>query len=93
MDVRCECGWRADGRSDTWQPFAAGVEPASSSAFRAANARLFDDWVKSIGTANDPTCSGRNAAWTIEMVMAVYRSALTGARVQFPLKERGHALG
>ena len=85
-------GWRADGRSDSWQPFAPGVEPASSSAFRAANARLFDDWVKSIGTANDPTCSGRNAAWAIEMVMAVYRSALTGARVPFPLKERGHPL-
>jgi predicted dehydrogenase len=85
-------GWRPEGRSDQWQPFAPDAEAASSSAFRTANARLFDDWVKSIGTANDPICSGRNAAWTIEMVMAIYRAALTSARVTFPLKERGHAL-
>lgn len=84
--------WRPEGRSDQWQPFAPDAEAASSAAFKIANARLCDDWIKSIGTSNDPACSGRNASWAIEMVMGVYRAALTNARVPFPLKERGHAL-
>lgn len=85
-------GWRTDGRSDEWRPYATDAEPAAGSPFRAANARLVDDWLKAIATGVEPACSGRNAAWTVEMVMGVYHAALTGRRVEFPLRDRRHPL-
>jgi len=86
-------GWRNEGRTDQWQPFAPDAEPLSnSSAFGQANARLVDDWLQAISTGKEPECSGRNAAWTIEMVMAVYWASLRQQRVRFPLQDRSHPL-
>jgi hypothetical protein len=59
----------------------------------AANARVVDDWLAAINANREPACSGRNGAKAVEMVMAVWRAGLSGGRVMFPLKERGHALG
>ena len=51
------------------------------------------DWLEAIRHGRDPECSGRNAAWAVEMVMAVYHAALGGSRIRFPLQRRDHALG
>jgi len=66
--------------------------PATAGSFALANARLVDDLVAAADSKRDPECSGRNAMKAIEMVMAVYRSSLTGSKVTLPLAERGHPL-
>ncbi len=79
--------WKSDGRTEQWEPF-----DASSVKLASPNAGPVDDWLDAIAKNREPVCSGRNGAWAVEMVMAVYRAALTGARVTFPLAERGHPL-
>jgi predicted dehydrogenase len=82
--------WKPEGRADEWRKFEG--TPATVETFPLANARLVDDWLAAIREKREPACSGRNGAWAVEMVMAVYQSALTGQRASFPLKTRGHAL-
>ena len=83
--------WKTEGKSDQWEPFdAASVKTAPSAN---ANASPVSDWLEAIEAKREPECSGRNGAWAVEMVMAVYRAALSGARVKFPLADRNHPLG
>jgi predicted dehydrogenase len=86
--------WTADGRTQTWTalPGDPAKEPGFDKTTGAANRRLVDDFLDAITKDRDPICSGKNAAWALEMVMGVYRSALSGARAEFPLKDRNHPL-
>ena len=80
--------WAPAGKADQWVPIAVpGKSPASH------NQVPVDDWLDAIRRGREPECSGRNGAWAVEMVMGVYRSALSGRRVTFPLRERTHPLG
>jgi predicted dehydrogenase len=87
-------GWRGEGRTDQWRPYGLDADrPREASAeFPTANARLVDNWLKAIAEGGEPAVSGRDAAWTVEMVMAVYRASLSGRRVDFPLAQREHPL-
>ena len=82
-------GWSATGRVDTWKP----LDPALVGVAPEHNLGPVGDWLKAIETGRDPECSGRNAAWAVEMVMGVYASALSGSRTKFPLVNREHPLG
>lgn len=86
--------WTAEGRDERWIPVEG--DPARAAGFDktvpAANRRLVDDLLSAIRENREPACSGRNAAWALEMVMGIYRAALGGGRVAFPLKERNHPL-
>jgi predicted dehydrogenase len=82
-------GWQGAKRTDEWQAFA---EMDAKENFRTANARLVDDWLKAIEEKREPECSGSNGAWAVEMVIAIYRAALSGGRAKFPLTERSHPL-
>jgi predicted dehydrogenase len=57
-----------------------------------ANRALVADLLEAIEQDREPKASGRQARWTIEMVMALYESQLSGGRVHFPLKNRDHPL-
>ncbi|MGB0579226.1 MAG: Gfo/Idh/MocA family protein [Limisphaerales bacterium] len=87
--------WDTNGRLETWEPLINDplrVERDTRYNFRTENARVVDDWINAIRTDGVPICSGANAAAAIEMVMAVYRAALAGQRVNLPLKNRMHPL-
>jgi len=87
--------WQAEGRLERWEPLVndpLGNRNVGRYGFRTENKRLVDDWINAVRTDREPECSARNAAWTIEMAMAVYRSALSGQRVSFPLRNRFHPL-
>lgn len=76
------------GRAERWEPFDPTlVKPASEH-----NLGPVGDWLDAIEKRREPECSGRNAALAVEMVMGVYRAALGGGRVTFPLAQRGHPL-
>ena len=80
--------WKATGRAERWEPFdPALVKPASEH-----NLGPVGDWLQVIEQRREPECSGRNAARAVEMVMGVYRAALSGGRVALPLAQRGHPL-
>lgn len=87
--VRKQGAWSNAGRSDNWTP----LEMAADKTSPAHTGNPVTDWLTAIETDRPPECSGQNGLWAVEMVMAVYQSALTGARVDFPLKERRHPLG
>lgn len=88
--------WDDTGRTDAWRPLDDDPSlkiPATQRTTAAANARVVDDWLAAaIAENRDPACSGRNAAWAVEMVHAVWRAGVAGARVKLPLVERAHAL-
>lgn len=79
--------WKSSGKTDSWEPFSA--EPRSASEH---NLGPVGDWLEAIAKNREPECSGRNGAWAVEMVMGVYRAALTGNRTVFPLTQRNHPL-
>jgi hypothetical protein len=83
------------GRTDSWRPFDDDPGAKATVAEQAnsfANQRVVDDWLAAIRENREPQCSGRNAAKAVEMVHAVWRAGLAGARVALPLAERGHPL-
>lgn len=84
--------WAADGRSEAWIPLEG--DPSRVAGFdkttTAANRRLVDDLIAAIRDDREPACSGRNAAWALEMVMGIHRAALSASRITFPLKDRSH---
>jgi predicted dehydrogenase len=87
--------WTDTGRTDQWRPLDDDPTLNATPAERAvnpANARLVDDWLTAIKENREPACSGRNAAWAVEMVLATWRAGLTGTRVKLPLKDRTHPL-
>ena len=86
--VRRAAAWKAEGRTDSWEPFdAKGVKGPV-----APNPGPVGDWLDAIAKDREPECSGHNGAWAVEMVMAVYQAALSGGRVSFPLAQRTHPL-
>ncbi len=86
--VRRPGEWTAKGKSDAWEPF----DPALVQAPPEHNLGPVGDWLNAIATNREPECSGRNGAWAVEMVCAVYASALKKAQVAFPLAPRTHPL-
>jgi predicted dehydrogenase len=46
------------------------------------------DLIRAIETDTDPTCSGVDGRWAVEMVSAVYASQKKRGRIEFPLQDR-----
>jgi predicted dehydrogenase len=86
--VRRAAPWKPGGRTDQWEP----LDPALVKSAPGHNLGPVGDWLEAIAQDREPECSGRNGAWAVEMVMAVYHAALSGRRVTFPLADRGHPL-
>jgi predicted dehydrogenase len=86
--------WTNATREVKWTPLEGdpGRVPGVDTSTTAANRRVVDDLLAAVREDREPACSGRNAAWAVEMVMGVYRSALSGARASFPLTDRSHPL-
>ena len=81
--------WTEKGRADSWEP----LDPAPLKSPPEHNLGPVGDWLDAIAKDREPECSGRNGAWAVEMVCAVYQSALKKAQVHFPLTTRTHPLG
>lgn len=87
--------WEASGKTERWAPLEGDPGLTATPAERGfipANRRVVDDWLEAIQKNREPICSGRAATKALEMIMAVYESALSGQRVAFPLKKRTHPL-
>jgi YD repeat-containing protein len=77
-----------NGKTDEWKP----IDPALIKSPPEHNLGPVDDWLDVIEKNREPECSGKNGAWAVEMVMAVYNAALGRARIGFPLADRTHPL-
>lgn len=86
--IRRSTAWKTEGKTDEWQP----LDPALVKSPPAHNLDPVGDWLDAVAKNREPECSGRNGAWAVEMVMAVYQAALSGERVSFPLARRRHPL-
>jgi len=87
--LRQTTGWKGPGRTDTWTAF----DPDTVKVPDPYSQDPAGDWLQAIRENREPACSLKNGAWAVEMVCAVYASALSGSRAVFPLKDRGHPLG
>ena len=86
--------WKTEARPETWQRWEDASNHAGTlKGFDEANTRLVDDWLQAIAENRDPVCSGYNAMKALEMIMAIYHSAITAQRSAFPLNTRKHPLG
>ncbi|MSU37181.1 MAG: Gfo/Idh/MocA family oxidoreductase [Pedosphaera sp.] len=88
VSVRSTTGWSSGGRHDDWKPLDDTLVKSAPEHSLAP----VSDWLEAIAKQREPECSGRNGAWAVEMVMAVYQAALSGGRVRFPLTMRSHPL-
>ena len=86
--IRRSTAWKSEDKTDRWEPLDALLVNSPP----AHNPGPVGDWLEAIARDREPECSGRNGAWAVEMVMAVYRAALSSGRVGFPLKARKHPL-
>ena len=86
--IRRSGGWTAKGKSDAWEPLDAELIQSAPEH----NLGPVGDWLDAVAKDREPECSGRNGAWAVEMVSAVYQSALTKGRVAFLLNSRAHPL-
>jgi len=76
------------GKNEAWQRF----DKPSETGFAVANRRVVEDWLKAIEEKREAACSGYNGMKALEMVMAVYESALNRSAVPLPLRNRQHPL-
>jgi predicted dehydrogenase len=87
--IRRDAVWTAKGRTDAWEPLDAALLQSPPEH----NLGPVGDWLDAIAKDRNTECSGQNGAWAVEMVCAVYQSALKKAQVHFPLTTRTHPLG
>jgi predicted dehydrogenase len=86
--LRQSTSWQTSGKTDEWKPLDAALIKSPPEH----NLGPVGDWLDAIAKKREPECSGRNGAWAVEMVMAVYQSALSKSRMPFPLVSRTHPL-
>jgi predicted dehydrogenase len=86
--IRQSTAWQASGKTDEWKPLDAALIKSPPEH----NLGPVGDWLDAIAKNREPECSGRNGAWAVEMVMAVYQAALGKSRMTFPLTNRAHPL-
>jgi len=86
--VRHAGEWGEKGATDSWEPLDVALLKSPPDH----NLGPVGDWLEAIAQDREPECSGRNGAWAVEMVSAIYQSALRKAQVSFPLLARAHPL-
>lgn len=77
-----------DAPGVSWKP----IDELVSLEKPAELAHPIRNLIHAIETGSRPQCSGEDARWAVEMVMAVYHSQIAKARVELPLKNRRHPL-
>jgi len=83
-------------RSNTWTTEKAAWERVprrpGAAGQAGANNRLVADLIEAIEHDRNPRSSGYDGRWSLEMILAVYASHRSGARVRLPLEDRRHPL-
>ena len=79
-----------DWHSGSWET----IEPAAGEQVSNHDLAtlMVADLVRAIEEDREPAVSPRDGRWTIEMILSIYQSQKTGARVNFPLADRRHPL-
>lgn len=85
------------GKTDAqWQPLPgapSNEDPSGLRGSEASNKRLIEDLIRAIETGGQSMASGFECRAALEMILSVYASHLSGARVALPMKDRKHPLG
>ncbi len=63
-----------------------------ATGFKLANMRMVEDLLQAIEQDRQSACSVYDGRWSIEMIVSIYESQRTGARVELPLRDRRHPL-
>lgn len=88
--------WTPAKSGAAWQPLPGAPSNDDPSGLRgpeAANKRIMEDLIRAIESGGQSIASGQECRGALEMILGVYAAHLSGARAQFPLKDRKHPLG
>jgi len=87
--------WTEKSQTNAWEPIPGDPTaniPEKDRNTTHGNRVLLDSLIAAIRTNGQPECSGYDGMKAVEMVMAVYQSAIGKQRVALPLKDRRHPL-
>ena len=85
--------WTHDNPPGEWQPIATERDELITPAhLKPAYAQMVQEMVDCIEEGREHYSSGREARAALELIMAVYESQRTGARVKLPLEFRENPL-
>lgn len=78
--------WRIEGSQEKEEDILSAQESDPDSVYGFGHTALFKDVVESIVEDREPLVSGVEAKKPLEIILAAYKSRLTGMPVKFPLK-------
>ena len=79
---------------NAWEPIEGAPHADLPAEERMlANALMVQDLFDAVKHDRKPATSAHDARWSIEMILGIYESQKTGARVGLPLEDRTHPLG
>ena len=79
-------------KSQKWIPITTPRWEKINDKMHWCNQQLILDLLHAAEEDRDPTCSGADARWSLEMILSVYESHLKRSPVDLPLKNRTHPL-
>lgn len=88
--------WSPGKTGAKWQPLPgapSNSDPSGLTGTAAANKRIVEEMIREAEGGPPGSANGYEGRATLEMILAVYASHLSGARAAFPLKDRKHPLG
>lgn len=83
------CAWELISLP-SWDADSNGRPRSGHARMLASNLIMAEELVTAVteGRPIDRACTGHDARWALEMIMAIHESHLTGQRVDLPLRER-----
>lgn len=88
--------WSPGKSKAEWKPLPdapSHADPTGLGGQPADNKRLVEDLIGALENKREPVASAREGRAVLEMIHAVYTSALSGGHATFPLKDRKNPIG
>lgn len=79
--------WMEEKGKVEWEPLST-AGPERNGNWDRANNLVALDLLDAIEKNRKPICDATDGRWTMEMIAGIYHAQRTGARVNFPLKDR-----
>lgn len=77
--------WRFEGEEEMKAVEENGEDPDTVYGF--GHTPLFKDFIDAVNNNKEPLINGEEGKKAMEIILAAYKSRLTGAKVEFPLKD------
>lgn len=77
--------WRVEGSEESEEAVLAAQDDDPDNVYGSGHTMLFKDVVDAIGSNREPLISGEDGIKPLEIILAAYKSSVTGMPVKFPM--------